>query len=201
VNAKPVNPLTGGLTTITVIRRISPLEREEVHGRVVKPGLAITPARSGKSLPGRPRFNLTHIPTGLSVEALMCGQHVKDAAELAAASTVDWTQAGRDAVIADINSTDLTEKLRTIAPCKGGYCAGDDEAPPSYRVRCSTCAWEWEDEEDDGPLSLEDAIRKARGHECEPEVQVMSPVTGKWHEDWMVKKAEEEAGTASGGAS
>lgn len=194
----PVNPLTGDLTTITVARRSGPPpETEDVQGRIVKPGLAITPARADKALPGRPRFNLTHEATGLSVEALMCGKHIQDAAALADASPVDWTATDRHVVVADIKSTDLIQHLRTIAPCPDGYCAGDGPAPPSYGVRCQTCDWEWVDEDEEGPLSFEDAQRQADDHECEPEVQIMSPVTGKWHADWAVKKAEEEAAAAT----
>lgn len=195
---EPVNPLTGDLTTITVVRRTVPQpETKDVQARIVKPGLAITLSVRDKQLPGRPRYSLIHVPTGLGVEALMCGKHVEDAAKLAAASSVDWTAADGHVVVADIKSTDLLQQLRTIAPCPDGYCDGDGPEPPSYGVRCQTCDWEWFDEDEEGPLSFKDARRAADGHECEPEIQIMSPVTGKWHADWAVKKAEEEATAAT----
>jgi hypothetical protein len=201
LSTEPVNPLVGDLATIAVARRSGPpVETEDVQGRIVKPGLAITPARADKQLPGRPRFSLTHVPTGLAVEMQLCGKHVQDAANLAAASPVDWTATDRHAVVADVKSTDLLQQLRSIAPCSDGYCDGDGPAPPSYGVRCNTCDWEWEEWDNEGPLSFEDAQRQAGDHECDPEVQIMSPITGKWHADWAVKKAEDEAAATQGGA-
>lgn len=199
-NVEPVNPLTGELTAMTVVRRSRPLETEEVQGRVVKPGLAITAAREDMDRAGRLRFNLTHIPTGLGVAMRMCGKHVQVAADLAAASVVDWTEADSKAMANAVKATDLLDLLRPVAPCPGGYCEGDGPEPPSYEVRCNTCDWEWFDEYDEGPLSREDAARMADDHECDPEVEIKSPITGKWHAEWLVRKAEEEAAATKDGA-
>src|SRR5690349_2454074 len=49
-------------------------------------------------------------------------------------------------------------------------CAGTtpaDEPAPSWRVGCDSCGWEWEDEDDEGPLSEKDAQQMADDHECE----------------------------------
>jgi hypothetical protein len=74
--------------------------------------------------------------------------------------------------------------------CPG--CAGttpiteDKPASPSWRVRCNTCYWEWEDEFDEGPLSPKDAKSMAHDHECEPEVEIAPPSGEKWFHPYDV---------------
>jgi hypothetical protein len=185
-----VNPLTGTLDTVRVAR--GP-DRVEVQGRTVKPGLAITPVAPEDERVGRPRYNLTHTPTGLALRTRMCGSHIEVAAKLAAESAVDWTIADKDEVVAAIKATDLLDHIVPITRCGDSYCAGDGPEPPSYGVRCVTCDWEWEDEYDEGPLTLEDAKQQASDHECEPWIEIQSPVTGKWHVEYAVADAEAKA--------
>jgi hypothetical protein len=187
-----VNPLTGDLVTISVVRSTNPPAREDVAARMIKPGLAIVSAKPDDQPEGRQLFNLCHVPTGLGVSMRMCGQHVQVAAELAAATPVDWTVPDKNDVVAAIKTTDLLDQLRPISPCRD-WCAGDGPEPPSYSVRCHTCDWEWVDEDDEGPLSLKAAERLADGHECEPEVQIKSPVTDRWHATWDIARAEKAA--------
>ena len=186
--AEPVNPLVGNLTTISMTFHKEPYEAQ---GLVVKPGLAITPAYENRTRKNRFRYNLTHVPTGLAVRLDMCGTHIQEIAARAVGYPIDWAL-GKDEVIAAIKATDFLEKT-TRRQCGGSFCDGDGPPPPTYGVCCDTCGWEWEDEYDEGPLTLEDAKRQARGHECEPYTRIMSPVTGKWHVEWALAEAEKKA--------
>jgi hypothetical protein len=55
------------------------------------------------------------------------------------------------------------------------------------------------DEYDEGPLSFKHAEQFADDHECEPEVQIKSPVTGRWHSTRDVARAEKAAQQAVNG--
>lgn len=190
---KAVDPLIGELSPVSLVHN---KERKEVQGRLLAPGLAITPSQSERVKPDRPRFNLTHTPTGLAFRTRMCGVHVQEAGRLAAESSVDWTIPDKDDMVAAIKATDLLDRVGPVT-CGDGYCEGDGPAPPSYGVRCLTCDWEWEDEYDEGPLTLEQAREQASDHECEKWMEIHSPVTGKWHEKWAVTEAEaKEKGVA-----
>lgn len=93
-----------------------------------------------------------------------------DRAEIASARFVGWR-------FPDVASP-------TVAYCPA--CAGSDDdywsnvPQESWRVRCDTCDWEWEDDFDEGPLDAKQAKRLADGHECEPDVLVMSPAGDRW---------------------
>lgn len=184
---QPVNPLAGDLTTVTIVRSGG---TQEVQGLIVGPGLAITPSDPDKVKPDRARFNLTHVPSGLAIQPHMCGVHVQEVAGIVAASPVDWT-GDKDTVVAAVKAHDLVKKI--TRRCGDSYCEGDGPEPPSYNVRCQTCDWEYFDEYDEGPLSCEQAQRIADDHECEPWIEIHSPVTGKWHEKWSLSDAESKA--------
>lgn len=60
------------------------------------------------------------------------------------------------------------------------WCAGTVETPPpGWKVRCRTCDWEYEDE-DDEPLDAKPAKQVARDHECEPWVEISPPGSERW---------------------
>jgi hypothetical protein len=188
---EPVNPLTGDLTTVTISRRGN--VREDVQARLVAPGLAITPDVPDEKRPDRPRFSVTHVASGLALRTRMCGEHVQVCAEMAVASPVDWTEADQPTLVAAVKETDLLEKTLPISPCIYGYCTGDGPEPPTYSVRCNTCNWEWEDEHEEGPLSRKEAENQAADHECDPDIEIKSPVTGRWHHEWYLGEAEKKA--------
>lgn len=92
-------------------------------------------------------------------------------AEFASARFVGWRIAG------------------PLAKPEGAYCpacAGTDneywsKAPQeSWRVRCTTCDWEWEDDYDEGPLDGKAAYDLAHDHECDPLVEVRAPESDAW---------------------
>lgn len=85
--------------------------------------------------------------------------------------------------------TSITGKALNDVVCP--KCAGtgpQPDAEPSWRVRCNTCDWEWEDEWDEGPLSAEQAKRMADDHECEPSVEIGPPGNNDWYHPYLVNK-------------
>ena len=160
---------------------------------MLAPGLAITPSQSEQVKPGRPRFNLMHTATGLAFRTRMCGVHVQEAGVLAVDSGVDWTIPAKEDVVAAIKATDLLSRITPVSWCGDGWCKGDGPAPPTYGVRCNTCDWEWEDEHDEGPLTLREARRMADDHECETRMEIRSPITEKWHDEYALTDAEAKA--------
>jgi hypothetical protein len=181
----PVNPLTGELTTVTVINRRHPGGTANVQGRIVAPGLALTPFPQLN--PKEPaRYCLTHIATGLAVIPGTCGVHALKGVETATSVDVDWTITDKDAMVAAIKAHDgfmgWLSSLRF--DCSGRWCTvGDGPEPVSWDARCLTCGWQW-DEYNDWPLTREEAATKAEEHQCEPEVELRSPETGDWAELW-----------------
>lgn len=185
---EPINPLAGQLQIVAVHDSKSATGAREVEGAPVAPGLAITPSQSERHRNGR--YCVTHLPSGLIVGRPCCGQHVQDVAAIAVRSGIDW----------NLEKNPLIEALRAVdglmdqlAYRCSEWCVGDGPEPPSYGVHCHTCDWEWEDEYDEGPLTREQARQMAGNHECQPEVLIQSPVTGKWHPDWQLKSAEADA--------
>lgn len=179
---EPVNPLTGDLTTIAVAKKAATGETTDVQGRLVAPGLAITPSLSTPA--NKPsRFKLTHVPTGLMVGRPWCGTHVQEIAEVAVAADVDWT-AGQDQTVAAIKAVDGLSKQ--FSYWCDDWCEGDGPLPPVWLVRCNTCDWELDDHE--GALTAEEAKRAAADHQCEPEIEIRHPETGKWHDEWLVDR-------------
>jgi hypothetical protein len=70
-------------------------------------------------------------------------------------------------------------------------CAGTadpEDAPQGWRVRCNTCDWEYEDD-DDGPLSPAEARQMAYDHECEPEVRLAPPSGDRWYLTYELDRA------------
>lgn len=188
--AERVDPLTGDLITVKVSSRKADSGFREIPGKVVVPGLAITANEGDGKKPAR--YSLTHVPSGLAAGRSHCGLHAQEVAAAAVDAGIDWT-VGKDAVVAAIKAKDgLTDALFKRG-CSD-WCKGDGPKPPSYNVRCNTCDWEWDDDEyDEGPLSREDAERMGMDHECEPWIEIKSPVTGKWHEKYALKDAEAKA--------
>jgi hypothetical protein len=187
--AAAVNPLAGDLTTIKVADSRASDERREVQGLIVAPGLGITPHRDNDGEKPN-RYCLTHIPSGLAAGTNHCGMHVQQAAKTAIAADIDWT-ADKTTVVAEIKAAEgLIDALFHLR-CTD-WCEGDGPQPPSYSVRCSTCDWQYDPDEDDydeGPLTFEDARRMGRDHECEPFIEISVPDTSDWHPDWRFDKA------------
>lgn len=83
-------------------------------------------------------------------------------------------------------------------------CAGtapDSEAAnagPSWRVRCSTCDWMYEDEYDEGPLDAKAARSLAYDHQCEPYVQIAPPSGDQWYDRYEVDDKGLVAGKPAG---
>jgi hypothetical protein len=179
----PVNPLTGELTTITVHYRTAPDGKAEVLGRIVVPGLALTPAlRDNPKQPAR--YSLTHTPTGLAVIPGVCGVHARKGAEAATSVDVDWTIPDAKQMVAAIKTRDgFMEALALIRQgCSSRWCTdGDGPKPQSAEARCLTCGWQWDEWEDGGwPLTREEATAKATDHRCDPETEIRLSDTGEW---------------------
>lgn len=192
---EPVNPLTGELATITVVDRRYPSGVGEVQGRVVVAGLALVP--TPKDSPKEPnRYALTHIGTGLAVIPGTCGVHALQAAEKAISVGADWTIASQESMVREIKAIDaFMEVLTSIRfACSPRWCTtGDGPEPSSWSARCLTCSWEWsEEEDDDWPLTREEAAAKAAAHSCGPEVELRSPETGSWAHPWNFEPNEDQ---------
>jgi hypothetical protein len=175
--ATRIDPLADDTVPVTVMHGG---ETTEVPGRIVAPGLAIT--RSAEFKEHRPRYNLTHIPSGLTIGITRCGAHIEPTASLAAELGVDWT-ADKDVVIEALMAEGRIGRLRTGAQCRR-HCDGDGPEPKSWEVCCHTCHWEWED--DEGPLDVKQAKEMARDHECQPEVQILPPDSSRWIDPFFV---------------
>jgi hypothetical protein len=158
--------------TVTIQRYGKPVE---VEGRVIAPGLAITPSVQDN------RYALTHIPSGLAFLTDRCSAHIDRVAEMAASLSaehgIDWTQDDKSLT----GQPETRKKLFVVADaiqsefgfCRGRACGQEDA--PTWRVRCNTCDWEWDDEYDEGPLNAKEAKRMARDHECEPDIEIQAP--------------------------
>jgi hypothetical protein len=180
----PVNPLTGELTTVTVANRHFEGGKGDVQGRVVAPGLAITPLP--KLNPKHPdRYSVTHIPTGLAVIPEACGVHVQQAADVTVELGVDWSIPNKEEVTAAGKAAGFLEILIDARfSCSGRWCElGDGPEPPTWSARCTVCGWEWDEYDDVGdtewPLTADEAKQLADRHECDPYVEVQSPA-GEW---------------------
>jgi hypothetical protein len=186
----PVNPLIGDLAVISVYDREAENHSVEAPGRIIAPALAITAStRSNAKTPTR--YQLVHVPSGVRASSLQCGLHIEDVANMAVQASIDWS-ADKSDVEAAIKAVAGLPKALMGGGCPT-WCDGDGPKAPSYEVCCTTCDWESGDESDEGPLSLEDAKRAAFDHECEPRIQIKSPVTGKWHEKYDLPTAESKA--------
>jgi hypothetical protein len=65
-------------------------------------------------------------------------------------------------------------------------CAGtaQDDQEPSWRVRCTTCEWQSDDDEDvteEGPLTAQVAKELAADHRCWPQMEIAPPDTDDWY--------------------
>jgi hypothetical protein len=177
--ATRIDPLADGTVPVTVTHGG---ESTEVPGRIVAPGLAIT--RVAESKEHRPRYSLTHVPSGLTIGITRCGAHIEPVARLAAELGVDWA-ADKGVVIEALMAEGRIGRLRTGAQCRG-HCDGDGPEPKSWGACCHTCHWEWEDEHDEGPLDAKQAKEVARDHECRPEVQICAPDSTRWVDPFFV---------------
>ena len=70
-----------------------------------------------------------------------------------------------------------TGKPMSVRICP--VCSGVEERKPepSWRVGCDTCGWEYEEWDDDGPLTEKQANDMAIDHQCEPDTWVKPPPT------------------------
>jgi hypothetical protein len=173
-----VDPLTGELSPVRV--HSTKNGWTDTNGKIVVPGLAIT-----RSADSSVRYSITHLGSGLDAVSRRCGQHILDAAELAAESGIDWTVTGKEEIATAVTASTFVADLRgRIGWLCADHCAGDGPKPPQWEVSCSTCGWVSED--DDGLFTAADAKRVADDHDCEPEMSIKDPATGRWHAVWLV---------------
>lgn len=62
-------------------------------------------------------------------------------------------------------------------------CAGQEEPdPPSWNIECSTCFWNYLDDEDELPplVNIDEAEAEAREHVCQPWMRLQAPNTDTW---------------------
>lgn len=165
-----------------VMRKQDGTTIREVEGQIVAPGIALAQVAQEPN-----RYSLVHLASGLSFVWNRCGRHAAIAAELVRKATdVDWTVPVGE-VMTD-QAKDLHKQIRNaIGWACDRRCDVDPDAV-SWEVRCSTCDWEWDGEDDEGPLDAEEAKRLARDHECEPYVEIKGPGMDRWHEEWRVNK-------------
>lgn len=177
---QPFPPLGDDTVPVNVLKEGVPTQ---VQGRLVAPGLAITPSMGNK--PHKPvRYVLTHVASGLTTGLGRCAVHVEEAAERATGFGIDWT-ADKTAVVEAVKAAGVPNVLGTAPFCRG-WCDGDGPEPKSWSVRCNTCGWVWEDEHDEGPLDAKQAKETARDHECEPDVEIAAPDSNRWVEPFQV---------------
>ena len=102
--------------------------------------------------------------------------------EIASARFVGWRFAGP-----------LTEPTATYCPVCAGtdpdYWSHDSTVVESWRVRCKTCGWEWDDEYDEGALNGKDAHAVAQRHVCAPQLEIAAPIDGTWRPIWELTSA------------
>ncbi|MEV0726046.1 hypothetical protein AB0I37_25110 [Micromonospora purpureochromogenes] len=153
----------------------------DVEGRIIAPGLAITPNSDDGT-----RFSISHLPSGKSLMQSRCAEHIEEAARLLTGhpKPIDWTRP-EEAIVGDEALKDLVVSIsEAVGRC---YDCGPKYDGPTWSVRCTTCDWQWEDEYNEGPLDVEAARDMARDHECEPNVEMLPPGDGaKWVPEWRV---------------
>jgi hypothetical protein len=153
----------------------------EVQGQPICDGLAITP-HLDKDRDNR--FAVTHTASGLALIQGQCRTHIDRAAEVIQAATgIDWTAEDRPALVEQIKATALMVDIRAVLGAQGcpkwkADCSEPDQ--PGWDVRCHTCGWQWEDDNEEGPMDAKRARDLADDHECEPEVQVCPPGETRW---------------------
>lgn len=158
-----------------------------IEGELVAPGLAITPALRPNADTHQPeprpnRWTMTHTPTGRSFGLSRCRTHIEQAAQLAAEAPVDWTTPDMHAVADAVKATtlllDIRAAMRNPCPDRKPDCSQPD--PPTWRVRCKTCTWEWGEDDEEGVLDAKEAKQVAQDHDCEPWVQISPPDGDDW---------------------
>lgn len=178
----PIDP-TRKTLTVRVSDSRSPGGSREVEGQLVVDGLAITPSVTpGQPGDDGPRFVLTHTRSGKCIPGTRCTKHINEAAEFVAAAGIDWT-VDLDAIIADPKVKEVAQALQL----RLGYCSRRCDRPegPSWSVRCLTCAWQYEVDEE-GSLDAREAKQVGWDHVCDKTVQLLPPGTDKWVDQWRV---------------
>ncbi|MGN9802026.1 hypothetical protein [Micromonospora sp. L32] len=169
--------------TVQTVQIIRGKDLIDVEGRIIAPGLAITPSGDEGT-----RFGISHLPSGKAVITGRCAEHVEEAARLITGhpKPIDWTRTD-EAIVADEAAKDLVVSVNgAVGPC---YGCGPKYDGPTWSVRCTTCDWDWQDDFDEGPLDVEAARSMARDHECEPNVQLRPPgENSKWVPEWRVNR-------------
>lgn len=179
-------------TAIQTVQIVMDGKLVDVEGRIIAPGLAITPSmyHEGWSC-------ISHLPSGKAVISGRCPEHVEDAARFLTGhpTPIDWTQP-EEAIVGDQAIKDFIVSVNdAVGRC---YDCGPKYDGPTWSVRCTTCDWRWEDEFNEGSLDAKAAKDMARNHECEPEVELSPPGdSNEWFAEWLVK----DDGTIGGGAS
>lgn len=172
-------------TDLTLDEQITIAHRDHgtlvVPGATVAPGIAITVAhRNATGDPIPRRYRITHIPSGLNIPTgTHCATHARQAADSLIATGADWAQ-DKEALLAD------KDRFVSVAFANRGLCDNDRYGcpgdPDPWQIRCNTCDWEYdpEDEWGDIPIDAKAAKRIADDHECEPWVEIRSPGDGSW---------------------
>lgn len=142
---------------------------QEVQGRLVVPGIAITPYSNTSD-----RFVLTHIPSGKAFLHSRCAEHIEVAAQAVREATdIDWTLPADQ--VTKVESVALLAQSITRDGTRDGCYPCRDEVDPAtvWSVRCRTCGWE--DDGMAGPTSAKAARDLADDHTCEPDVEIEAP--------------------------
>jgi hypothetical protein len=80
-------------------------------------------------------------------------------------------------------------------PSCAGTAAPPGKPAPSWRARCRTCDWDSDEDAEEageGPLTARDAKYLARGHHCEPWIEISPPGTD---ERWLPPRMVNDDGS------
>lgn len=110
------------MTTLTdTVRIATNVGSKDVPGRIVAPGLALTP-----SVINDARHVITHLPSGVTLVYGRCPVHAQAAADMLTAGSFDWTRPAAD-LLAD-------------PACVAHIRAVHDRFPHQYGLAAVDCA-------------------------------------------------------------
>ena len=161
--------------TITVTIPTAHGTTENVTGVPVVPGLAIT-----TDLENPNRQRLTHTPSGMCIPIALCPTHTEVAARVIRDfDGIDWTTSDVEQLAGLVKTSGLIDRLRAESGLACDHSCDPTPAGPLWMVRCRTCRWE-ASTGSNAPPTAEEAKSLARGHECEPDVQIYPPGGDRW---------------------